>query len=320
MAVPIVKIRGVSKSFGLKVVLDNVSFDVLEGEIFGVIGASGAGKTTLLSSMIGFFPLTKGYVEYRKGTMEPFSFVSIDKDSSLKKDIGFSAQDPSFYDRLTVNENLRYFAELYNIPKQFIDQRVKKILDLVELTGEEKTVAGELSGGMKKRLDIACSLINDPKILILDEPTADLDPLLRKHIWALLKKINGMGKTVIISSHFLEEMDMLCNRIALIHEKTISHVGTTDEIRKMFPYNFEIQVSVKSQNYKEIANKLYGLPINKITQRGNRMIIYTAQTDIVLKKLVDVLESSNETILDLDVQRPTLDEVFAELLSKKGVQ
>ncbi|MBN2420720.1 ABC transporter ATP-binding protein [Candidatus Woesearchaeota archaeon] len=319
MALPIVKIRGVSKSFGSKQVLSDIDLDINEGEIFGLIGASGAGKTTLLEAMVGFIPVSKGEIAYRKDGAV-MNFVSIKNDSSPKARIGFSTQTPSFYDKLTVNENLEYFAKLYDIPEQFIKPRTAKILELVELTGEENTVAAELSGGMQKRLDIACALVNDPQILILDEPTADLDPLLRKHIWALIKKINSFGKTVIISSHFLEEMDELCSRIALIYNKSITHLGTTEEFRKKFPYNQEIILNLASQRYEQLASMLKGLPISKMIVRGNKTVIYTQQTETVLKRVLDIVEQQRETILDLDVQKPTLDEVFTSIVNNPGAE
>ena len=316
MALPVVKIRGVSKSFGKKLVLNDINLEVNEGEIFGVIGASGAGKTTLLESMIGFYPISKGDISFRKdSTGSTFNFLSLEKDPSLKQLIGFSTQDPSFYDRLTVKENLEYFAKLYNIPEQFIEQRIKKIMDLVELTGEENALAGELSGGMKKRLDIACSLINDPKLLILDEPTADLDPVLRQHVWRLLKKINSLGKTIIISSHFLEEMDILCHRIGIIYNKTIAHVGTADDLRKGYSYDKEVVISTESKNYQRLASLLKGLPINKIIIKDNRMYIRTKEAESVLKQIVDILEKSKENVLELEIHRPSLDEVFRAIVN-----
>lgn len=319
MAVPILKIRGVSKSFGSKQVLDNVDLEVNEGEIFGVIGPSGAGKTTLLEAMVGFVPLNSGDISYRAENSAVVNFISIKKDfESIKNQIGFSTQTPSFYDKLTVKENLEYFAKLYNIRDEFIQQRISKILDLIELTGEEKTLAGELSGGMQKRLDIACSLINDPKILILDEPTADLDPLLRKHIWKLIKKINSMGKTVIVSSHFLEEIDELCTRIGLIHNKSIILSGTPTEMRNKYPYTQEIVLQLASRNYQKIALQLKGLPINKAIIRGDKMVIYTAKSDILLKGLMNVINKEREEVIELTVQKPTLDEVFTAIVNKKG--
>ena len=316
MALPIVKIRGVSKSFGKKLVLNEVNLDINEGEIFGIIGTSGVGKTTLLESMIGFFPINKGEIAFRKDTQgSALNFLTLEKDPSLKQMMGFSTQEPSFYDRLTIKENLEYFAKLYDIPDQFIKQRIAKIMELVELTGEESTLAGELSGGMKKRLDIACSLINDPKILILDEPTADLDPLLRQHIWKLLKKINSLGKTIIVSSHFLEEMDVLCDRIGIIYNKTIAHVGTADDLRKNYSYDKEIVVNIESKNYQRLASLLKGLPITKIVVKDNRMYIRTKQAESVLKKVVDIIEKAKENVLELEIHRPSLDDVFVSVIN-----
>lgn len=317
MAQPIVKIRGVSKSFGKKLVLNDVNLDINEGEIFGVIGTSGAGKTTLLEAMVGFYPINKGEISYRKDSPGVLNFVQLNTDQKIKGKIGFSTQDTSFYDRLTVKENLNYFAHLYDLPKQVIDQRIRKIIDLVELTGEENTLGGELSGGMQKRLDIACSLINDPEILILDEPTADLDPLLRRHIWKLIKKINSLGKTVIVSSHFLDEMDELCHRIGIIYNKTIAHIGTTADLRRTYPIDKEVIVSLASQDYKRIADMLRGLPISKVAVRGSKMVVYTKEAEFVLKKLMDILDKEKEDVLELEIQRPSLDEVFISIINQK---
>lgn len=315
MALPIVKIRGVSKSFGQKLVLDNVNLDIVEGEIFGIIGASGAGKTTLLECMVGFLPISKGEIAHKANDSTTTTYIPIMHNlKEFNKQIGFSTQDPSFYDKLTVQENLEYFAKLYDLPKEIIAQRVRKILELVELTGDEKTVADNLSGGMQKRLDIACALINDPKILILDEPTADLDPVLRKHIWQLVKKINAEGKTIIVSSHFLEEIEDLCTRIAIIANKTIALVGTTDDLRKQYPYEKEIFLQLASQQYEKLAAQMRGLPIAKMTVRGPKMVIYAQNANVVLKKLISVLENQKDDIIELDVQKPTLDEVFANIL------
>ncbi len=318
MAQPIVKIRGVSKSFGKKLVLDKVSLDINEGEIFGIIGTSGAGKTTLLQAMVGFYQIDKGEISYKKDGAGVLNYLTLEKDPSLKQTIGFSTQSPSFYDKLTVKENLEYFSKLYEIPAQYIPQRTKKIVELVELTGEENTLGEELSGGMQKRLDIACSLIHDPEILILDEPTADLDPLLRKHIWTLIRKINLLGKTVIISSHFLDEIDELCSRIAIIYDKTAAHVGTAEDLRHNYSYDKEVIVNLESKNYPKIAAFLKGFPMSKMTVRGSSMVVYTKEPELILKKIIDISEREKEKILDLEVQRPTLNEIFTSII--KGVK
>ena len=202
MAQPIVKIRGVSKSFGKKEVLIDINLDINEGEIFGIIGTSGAGKTTLLESMVGFFTINKGEVAYRRDGHGLYNFLTLQKDPSLKQMIGFSTQDPSFYDRLTVKENLEYFAKMYNIPDKFIAGRIKKIVEFVELTGDENTLGGELSGGMQKRLDIACSLVNDPKILILDEPTAAVDAKAEYDLFRKFRQFTKNKMTFLISHRF----------------------------------------------------------------------------------------------------------------------
>ncbi len=318
MAQPILKIRGVTKRFGKKLVLNDINLDIYEGELFGIIGVSGAGKTTLLEALVGFIPLNRGEVSYRIDGHSVFEFLPLSKAPQMKKEIGFSTQDPSFYDRLTVKENLAYFATLYNIPKQFVEQRIKKIMTLVELTGEENTLAGELSGGEQKRLDIACSLVNDPKIIIFDEPTANLDPVLRKHIGELIRKIKTLGKTVIVSSHFLEEIGILCDRLAILDNTVIAHIGTIDELRKGYGYDKEIVLHTASRNYPKITRLLKEMPITKAIVRGTKMIIYTKQPERVLKKLADILEKEKEDVFELSVHRPSVEEIFVSLIRQKG--
>lgn len=319
----ILQIRGLSKSFGKKQVLDAVDLDINSGEIFGVIGMSGAGKTTLLEILIGFIKPDNGTIMFiprvtTSAVPENTSPVSITKEpDTIKKIFGFATQEPSFYDKLTVEENLRYFASLYNLKKEDIANKINSILDFVDLSDEKQTLAGDLSGGMKKRLDIACSLINNPSILILDEPTADLDPVSRKHIWNLIKKINAQGSTIIVSSHFLEEMDILCNRIAWLHNKKIIHKGTTDELRTKYTQTQEIHLETVSGNYDKIIAGLAGLDIFKIDKQLPKLMLFTKDSENVLHKLLHLIEDNKETVVSIDIKKPSLDEVFESLIKEK---
>src|SRR3989344_6354616 len=193
---PLIKIDSVSKSFKDKKILENISINIMEGEIFGIIGVSGAGKTTLLEVMSGFQKPDSGNVFFRSDEVllnkeSITNYKSVLKDlKAIKRMYGFATQEPSFYEELTINENLDYFGSLYDIKSATLKGNMNTAINLVCLAEAKDRLAKNLSGGMQKRLDIACSLVHSPKILILDEPTADLDPLLRNHIWRLVRKIN----------------------------------------------------------------------------------------------------------------------------------
>ncbi|MBW3022521.1 ABC transporter ATP-binding protein [Candidatus Woesearchaeota archaeon] len=227
----LLKIANLTKSYGNKLVLNNVTMDIDDGEIIGIIGMSGAGKTTLLECMVGFTRPEQGDV--LMGTKSSFgeSFVSTSKQKEFRKYFGFAAQFPSFYNQLTIRENLEYFGALYGLSKSTIKNNSEILINLVGLQGEGDTVAGTLSGGMQKRLDVACALIHGPKILILDEPTADLDPISRKHMVDLIRRINSQGTTVIVASHLFDEIEQMCKKISILHSHSIKAVGTAHELK-----------------------------------------------------------------------------------------
>src|SRR3989344_6894148 len=221
----------ITKIFGKNVVLDNLMLEIPEGEIFGIIGKSGSGKTTLLSILVGFLRPEKGKVFYRGSEVT-------DTYNKVLQQFGFTAQEGSFYPRLTVKENLEYFGTMYNLSSDELKIKIPKVLKMVDLEGEENKMASNLSSGMQKRLDIACGILHDPKVLILDEPTENLDPLLRKDILKLIKKINKeKNVTIIMTSHLLEEIEQVCTQLAILHARQIIIQGTINELKDYYSKN-----------------------------------------------------------------------------------
>lgn len=311
----ILDFRDVRKEFRKKVVLDGVNFSVKQGEIFGVIGLSGSGKTTLFNSLIGFLELEEGEISYFHDNNK----ILITKDNDIiKKDFGFATQNSSFYPKLTTLENLDHFGALYKINKKVRRSYTEYLLKLVDLYEARHTVSSSLSGGMQKRLTIACSLIHNPRVLILDEPTADLDPYLRNKTWDIIKNINKQGTTVIISSHFLEEVDILCDRIAVLHNGVILEVGTSDELKNKYSKNEEIEFETKPGDYSKIHKKIVQarLPVEKILKKDRKLVLYTPKPELTLRRLMDILKKQNEELIDLNVNKPSLAEVFESLTYK----
>ncbi len=222
----VVQVKGVDKKFGNNVILKNVNLNVKKGELFCIVGTNGSGKTTLLKALIGFVEPEEGEIFYNSKNIKDIA-------KEVKKDFGFATQENAFYPKLTVEENMNYFGNLYGLKKDALKNNIEKLLRLVDLYTAKAVLAENLSMGMERRLDIACSLIHNPKILILDEPTEDLDVILRKSILILIKAINKNGTTIIMTSHLLAEIENIFDRIAILDNKTIAKVGTLKEFRKI---------------------------------------------------------------------------------------
>lgn len=324
----VLKLDKVYKAFGKHEVIKNISLEVAAGEILGVIGASGSGKTTLLNMLIGFLPPTKGQVEFRpsdvvalaeKGEEEYRSVITYHEE--VKQLFGFASQEPSFYGELTLEENLDLFGTLQNLSRDARKVNAKILLKLLGLYEYRKQYAKNLSGGMQKRLDIACSLVHDPKVLILDEPTADLDPHLRSQMWDLIKKINSKGTTIILSSHFLDELEEFCDRIAILHKGSFSHMGTPAELKRLVSSHEEIHIETLKADYDKLIKAFAGKKkynISHIEDKGSELTIYSSNPHTVIEKLLTELEKHHDVLLNLHVMRPTLNEVFESIIIEES--
>ncbi len=324
---PILKIQRLNKQFGKKKILKNISLDICEGEIFGIIGVSGTGKTTFLKTMIGYLAPEEGDVKFRydyfvkkKGNEGKPLYASVYKQQRIAKNLfGFASQEPSFYSKLTVKENLKYFGSLYNMSKKALDSNIEILLSLMDLKQAEKTLAKDLSGGMERRLDIACALIHDPEVLILDEPTSDLDPMLRNHIWSLVQKINKKGTTIILASHHLSEVEHFCSRVAIIKDGKIIDVASPARLKTKYAESQEIRIQTYPGNYTNLAKALKkpGSEIYDVQVKGSEIIIYSDQPQIAIHELLHTLEMLKEELIDINVSRPGLDELFLKITGEK---
>jgi ABC-2 type transport system ATP-binding protein len=302
----IIKLDKVTVGYGSHTVFENTNLEIYQGELFGVVGLSGSGKTTLLNTLIGLLEPSEGEILFRvRGTEKKDAaseYRPLSKDLlTIRKIFGFAAQEPSFYSKLTLKENLDYFASMYDLKDKMKKNNIKTVLELVGLESCQDMLADQLSGGMRKRLDIACSLIQNPEILILDEPTSDLDPLLRMQMWDLIKKINKNGTTIIISSHFLNEMEKLCNRIGIISQKKIDLVGSFDYIRDQFTRDEEVHIETIPGNYEDLIkalNKTSNLKISKILNKGHELVIFTRETIDVLYILLGLIKRQKEHLIE----------------------
>lgn len=318
MSRTIIKVNNISKNFGKREILKELDLEIKEGEIYGIIGMSGSGKSTLLNIMADLVKPDKGEVYYKLSEKDKFCKIS-KKPALIKKAFGFSFQAPSFHSMLTVKENLEHFSTLYGIPKKFGIQNSDMLLKLVELSEAKNVLGKDLSGGMQKRLGFACSLVHSPKILFLDEPTSNLDPLLRKETWNILKKINKKGTTIIISSQLLTELDDFCDRIAILDGGRIIKEGPVDKIKKDYCAETEIHLESTPGNYKKIIEELNKSKskFSKIINHETKLIIYSINAEKTLHNLIHIIEKLNEELIDIDLKKPSLAEVFESLITNK---
>jgi len=311
-----IKIKGLTKKFGKSIILDDLNLDVYKGEILGVIGASGGGKTTLLKTMVGFILPDAGEVLFlRKNMMQ--SVHSYVKDA--RRTIGFAAQEPSFYLELKVMENLEHFGTLFGIKKDERKKNAERLLKAVNLWDVKDSSSVKLSGGMRKRLGLCTATIHDPSVFVLDEPTADLDPFSRKLIMKFIKDSNKEGKTVIIASHLLEDIENLCDRIALIHNKKIIKIGTPDELKGLCGKFKEVVIETRSKNYDKILSRLVdreGNIINKAIE-GKKLVIKTKDAEDMLNTILNIIKKEGEELIDINITKPSLNEIFDSLLEIK---
>ena len=223
--------KNITKSFGKKKVLKGVNLTINQGDIVGLIGKSGCGKSTLIKILVGFLKANKGTIIFKDEDVTRKSW-------NLRKIVGYTTQENSFYERLTVEENMRYYAGLYSVKKPDI----KKILESVQLWTARKTLAVSISGGMKRRLDFAISLVHDPEFIILDEPTTGLDPLLVKQFWKIVQDVVKHGnKTVLVSSHILPELQENCNKVFVVDKGVIAK-----------------EIDVKKKNLEKVFGDMLG--------------------------------------------------------------
>ena len=298
----IIEIKKISRTFGEFKALNDVSLDIEKGTIFGLLGPNGAGKSTLINVLSCQMRPTTG-----SAFISGLDVVSDKKD--VLSIIGVVPQENSFYDELTVAENLGYFGSLYGVATIDIKKRSHRILEMLQLTEKGSSRASTLSGGMKTRLNIACALIHKPEVLILDEPSVGLDPVSRKALWDTIREVNREGTTILITTHYMEEADLLCDRILIMHRGNIVVEGTPDELKNTVGERV-VQITSTPGNYPALTDRLdtlEGVASCTVYEKGLKITFTNEQA---LQQVINIFESSGETIINVESNRPSLEDVF----------
>ncbi len=302
MTPPVLAVADVRKTYGKFPALNGVSFDVQAGELFGLLGPNGAGKTTLMSILAGLTAATSGEVRLFGARFTP-------ADREVRKRIGIATQDLSIYPDLTARENLRFFGKLYGMTAADLPGRVDELLAAVGLTDRADDRAGTFSGGMKRRLNLAAAVVHRPDLLLLDEPTTGVDPQSRNHIFDQVRAQNAAGMTVIYTSHYMEEVQALCPRLAILDNGLLRACDTLPHLLSRLDSTARLTLA----NPDGVLDRVQGLPgVKGVSMAGSRLDVTTADLPPLLPKL---LAAAGE-VTALEIEQPTLERVFLTLTGR----
>ena len=305
----IVKLDGLVKRYGDLIALDHFSLEIKEGEIFGLLGPNGSGKTTTINCLLSLLAYDKGSIEIFGKKMSPTSY-------DIKKDIGVIMQNVAVFDELTVYENIDYFCGLYITDKE---KRRQYVEDAVKFAGLEEFLKfrpGKLSGGLLRRLNIACGIAHKPRLIILDEPTVAVDPQSRNRILEGIQELNAQGATVIYTSHYMEEVEQICTRIAIMDKGKKIAEGTKDQLKRMIKNTETITIEVLGLS-SELRGKIAGLPhVYDTSCDDEKLTVYCSGGKHNLIRVLDVLREADVPIGRVYTELPTLNDVFLEITGK----
>lgn len=301
-----INLNNVSKSFKSVKALNDVSLEIREGEFFGLLGPNGAGKTTIMNILIGYLSADSGSV-YING--EEVNNTEL----KFKSELGFVPQSVALYGDLSAEENLKIFSSLFNIESTLLKDNINKYLNAVGLFDRRKDLVKNFSGGMKRRLNLIAALLHQPKVLLCDEPTVGVDPQSRNAIFDFLEKLNDEGLTIVYTTHYMEEAERLCSRVAIIDAGEIIAVGTTDELLKLLPVKGHIFISKSNlpESFSDDFNKF-----GNIETYTDKYEIKLSQ-GISLSDFVKALEVKKIGTDNLILQKPTLEELFLHLTGRR---
>jgi len=297
----IIEVESLTKKYGDFKAVDDISFTVKEGEIFSLLGPNGAGKSTTINVLCTILNKTSGKLIIN-------GYDVMKQKEKVRHCIGIVFQETTLYSKLTVEENLKFHCDFYKVPRSEVSERIDSVLDLVDLKDRKKSPVGSLSGGTKRRVEIARGLVHSPKILFLDEPTAGLDPQTRTNVWDYILKLQRQsGTTIFLTTHYMDEAEISSNVSIIDHGKIVA-LGTPNDLKARFT---KIKWKMKSSNPEGTIDYLNrnAFPFER---RENEFTISVSKTDMILKAILDL----KKDILDFEVTKGSLNDVFLSVTGR----
>ena len=312
-----VKVKNLSKTYGDPsagsgrgvVAVDGVSFEIQQGEIFGLLGPNGAGKSTTINVLCTYTEPTAGEVSVagHSVTAEP---------EAVKRAVGVVPQDITLYPDLNAVENLRFFGRMYDVPKARLEEHIGELLELVGLTEHARRRMEHYSGGMKRRLNLAVGLLSEPRFLMLDEPTVGVDPQSRNAIFENIQALNRQGVTVLYTTHYMEEAELLCHRVAIMDEGRIIALDTPQNLINTLGTGL-IHVGVKDLDEEMLARLRALSQVKAVAYRDNTLAFETVDAQRALLEIIGLFNETDTPMTSLEILEPNLESVFIQLTGKQ---
>lgn len=306
----VIEIKNLTKDYKKLKAIDNLSFEVHEGEILGLLGPNGSGKTTTINCILSLLNFGSGSIKIFEKEMKPTAY-------DIKRDIGVVFQDVAVFDELTVYDNIDYFCGLYIKDKNTRKKCIEEAIDLVGLNDFKKFYPKQLSGGLLRRLNIACGVSHKPKLIFLDEPTVAVDPQSRNNILDGIKKLRDLGATIVYTTHYMEEVEILCDRVIILDKGKIIASGTNDELKELTKIEEKVSVEVIGLDDKYVRKIKEFDNVDEVTYKNHVLVISYKKGKNNLGELIDYLKKESIKYNNIFVERPTLNDVFLELTGKE---
>lgn len=310
MSTPVIKVENLVKRYKELIAVDHFNLEIREGEILGLLGPNGSGKTTTINCILSLLSYDKGTIEVFGKEMQPDSYDS-------KRKIGVVMQNVAVFDALNVYDNIDYFCGLYIKDKQLRRQYVEEAIEFVGLSDYKKFYPKKLSGGLLRRLNIACGIAHKPKLIFLDEPTVAVDPQSRNRILEGILELNRQGATIVYTSHYMEEVEQICTRIAIMDKGKNLATGTTDELKQMIEKKEIISIEILDISDEDILALKELKNVYDVTYENHKLTILCSNGKHNLIHILDYLQTKNLSFGRVYSELPTLNDVFLEMTGKE---
>lgn len=305
----IARIENIVKRYGNQLALDCVDLSIEEGEILGLLGPNGAGKTTLLHGMMGLIPIDSGKISIFGKELKKYG-------KEIKRELGLVTQEVTIFEDLTAWDNLAFFGGVYGLKGEELKKNIGETLEIVGLTDYQKKCPAKFSGGMKRRLNIACALVHKPKFLIMDEPTVGIDAQSRSYILETIRNLNGMGTTILYTTHYIEEVQSISSRVVILDQGHVIAEGTKEELIKRIQHEEKINLQL-TDGGEEALKEIRALPGVKEALLKGREIHIISQVGSGNLEQILAIGKKHGGVQGINSEKPTLEDVFLTLTGKQ---
>lgn len=303
--------KELTKTFKSTLAVKNVSLYLNRGESVGLLGPNGAGKSTTISMMSTLLPPTSGEVRFKGKD-------ALKNPQDLRQVLGVVPQEIALYEELSAYENMKFFGRIYGLKGKILEKRIAEVLELIGLTERRKDRVETYSGGMKRRINIGVTLLHEPEVLIMDEPTVGIDPQSRNYILDMIRRLNKeKNMTILYTSHYMEEVEKLCDRVYIMDHGEIIASGTNQELKNILANDETIRIDVETLSPEFLTHLSTHDVVQKATQEGKGYKVIASKGDDLLGDLFEMAKASQTKITGVAVQTPTLEDVFLHLTGRK---